>query len=276
MARALWKGLINFGLVNVPIELHTGARDHRPRFRLLHKKDLSPINLERVCQKDGHAVAWQDLVKGYEIEKGQFVVVTADDFKTAALERSRSLDILAFVPADEIDARYWEIPYLALPSKGAEHSYALLAKALEAKNKVGIAKYVMRERQHLAALVPVEGRLVVCTMRFPEDLVALPDVATRTSVPARELSLASQLIDGMADSWEPGKYKDDYVPKLMKVIESKAKGRRVTMAAQKAEQPTNVVDLMERLRASLDATKGGRAPAAKKSGKRRAKKAHAA
>src|SRR5205085_9442491 len=123
-ARALWKGLINFGLVNVPIELLTGARDHRPRVLLLHKWDLSPINLERVCQKDGHPVAWQDLVKCYEIEKGQFVVVTEDDFKTAAFERSRSIDILAFVPAGEIDARYWETPYLAAPSKGAEHSYA--------------------------------------------------------------------------------------------------------------------------------------------------------
>ena len=155
MARALWKGLVNFGLVNIPIELHTGARDHTPSFRLLHRTDLSPIKMERVCQTDGKPVAWDELVKGYELEPGRFVAVTQDDFKTAALERSRSIDIMAFVPMADIDARYWDTPYVALPGKGAEHTYALLAKALETSGRAGIAKYVMRQRQHLAALIVV-------------------------------------------------------------------------------------------------------------------------
>lgn len=189
MARALWKGLVNFGLVNIPVELHPGSRDHTPHFRLLHRTDLSPIKMERVCQTDGHAVAWEDLVKGYEIEPGRFVAVTQDDFKTAALERSRSIDILAFVPRESIDARYWDTPYLASPGKGAEHSYALLAEALERSGRAGIAKYVMRQRQHLAALIAVEGRLVVSTLRFPEDLQALPEVPARTKLAARERDL---------------------------------------------------------------------------------------
>src|SRR5687767_8821339 len=130
MARALWKGTVSFGLVTIPVELHVAVRDHSPRFRLLHRTDLSPISMERVCQTDGKQVAWDDLVKGYEIEKGTFVAVTEDDFKVAALERSRSIDILAFVPIDAIDSRYWDTPYVALPGKGAEHAYGLLAKAL--------------------------------------------------------------------------------------------------------------------------------------------------
>lgn len=267
MARALWKGLVNFGLVNIPVELHPGSRDHTPHFRLLHRTDLSPIKMERVCQTDGHAVAWEDLVKGYEIEPGRFVAVTQDDFKTAALERSRSIDILAFVPRESIDARYWDTPYLASPGKGAEHSYALLAEALERSGRAGIAKYVMRQRQHLAALIAVEGRLVVSTLRFPEDLQALPEVPARTKLAARERDLAAQLIEGMAAPWDPDAYHDDYVPALMKVIEAKAEGAPVKKKAGKAAPATNVSDLVARLRESLAAAgQGGakRKPARKK------------
>lgn len=264
MARSLWKGLVNFGLVNIPVELHPGARDHAPRFRLLHRTDLSPIKMERVCQTDGRAVAWDELVKGYEIAPGQFVTVTEDDFKTAALERSRSIDITAFVPLDAIDARYWDTPYLAAPGQGAEHSYALLAEALEKSGRAGIAKYVMRQRQHLAALIAVNGRLVVSTLRFPEDLVALPEAPARPKLAARERELAAQLIEGMATPWEPGQYRDDYVPALMKVIEAKAGGAPVKAPTGKAAPPTNVSDLVARLRASLAAAVQGGAKAAPK------------
>jgi DNA end-binding protein Ku len=258
MARPIWKGLINFGLVNIPVELHTAARDHTPRFRLLHRKDRSPISLERICQKDGQPVAWADLVKGYEIEKGHFVTVTEDDFKTAALERSRSIDILAFVSLDAIDVRYWDTPYLAVAAKGAEHSYALLAEALTRSGRAGISKYVMRERQHLAALLPLDGRLIVSTMRFPEDLVALPAAPARTKIATRELNLATQLIEGMADTWDPREYSDDYVSALMRVIEAKAAGGVARAAKTKAPVKTNVVDLVARLQESLAAAKTSR------------------
>jgi DNA end-binding protein Ku len=269
MARALWKGLVNFGLVNIPVELHTGARDHTPRFRLLHRTDLSPIKMERICQTDGKAVGWEDLVKGYEVEKGRFVAVTQDDFRTAALERSRSIDILAFVPRQDIDIRYWDTPYIAVPAKGAEHSYALLAQALDKSGRVGISKYVMRQRQHLAALLPIDGRLVVSTMRFQEDLVELPAAASRQKIAGRELDLAEKLIEGMADRWEPEKYTDDYVAALMKVIEAKAEGEEVRVPKAKAQRPTNVVDLVERLRASLAQTSGSGASRAKRGSARK-------
>jgi DNA end-binding protein Ku len=256
MARPLWKGSISFGLVNIPVELFVGARDHTPRFRLLHRTDLSPINLERICQTDGKPVAWDDLVKGYEVEKGRFIALTEDDFKTAAVERSRSIDIQAFVPLHEIDARYWDTPYYASPGKGAEHAYSLLAQALEKSGRAGIAKYVMRQREHLAALLSLNGQLVVSTMRFEEDLVELPHTA-RAKVSAQELKLADQLIASLAGEWSPGAYHDDYVPALMKVIKAKAAGKKLPAVSGKPTPPTKVVDLMARLKESLAAAQQG-------------------
>jgi DNA end-binding protein Ku len=252
MARPLWKGSISFGLVNIPVELFVGARDHTPRFRLLHRTDLSPISLERVCQTDGKAVAWDDLVKGYEVEKGRFVALTEDDFKTAAIERSRSIDIQSFVPLHDIDVRYWDTPYYALPGKGAEHAYNLFAQALEKSGRAGIAKYVMRQREHLAALLPVNGCLVVSTMRFEEDLVEVPHTS-RAKVSAQELKLADQLISALAGEWSAGAYHDDYVPALMKVIKAKAAGKKMPAVSGKPTPPTKVVDLMARLQESLAA-----------------------
>lgn len=250
MARALWTGLVNFGLVNIPVQLHVAVRDQMPRFRLLHRKDLSPIREQRVCQLDGHPVAWDDLVKGFEVEPGQFVTVTEDDFKTAALEQSRSIDILEFVPAADIDPRYWATPYLVQPGRGADHSYALLARALAESGRAGIAKYVMRKRQHLAALHVVDRALILTTLRFHDDLVAAPAVSTG-ALAAKEVALAGQLVEGMSEAWEPARYTDDYVPALMKVIEAKAAGAPVRVKKGAPTRSTPVSDLVARLRESL-------------------------
>jgi DNA end-binding protein Ku len=250
MARALWSGLVNFGLVNIPVQLHTAVRDHMPRFRLLHRTDLSPIREQRVCQRDGHPVAWDDLVKGFEVEPGHFVTVTEDDFKTAALERSRSIDILEFVPAADIDPRYWATPYIVQPGRGAEHSYALLARALGDSGRAGIAKYVMRQRQHLAALHVVDRALILTTLRFPDDLVAAPAVPTG-ALAAKEVALAAQLVAGMSDAWDPARYTDDYLPALMKVIEAKAAGAPTGRKKTAPARSTPVSDLVARLRESL-------------------------
>ena len=259
MARPLWKGSISFGLVNIPVELHVGTRDHTPHFRLLHRTDLSPISLERICQNDGKSVAWDDLVKGYEVAKGRFIALDDDDFKRVAVERSRSIDVQAFVPLSDIDTRYWDTPYYALPGKGAEHAYGLFAQALAKSGRAGIAKYVMRQREHLAALLPVRGCLVVATMRFEEDLVELPR-RSLTKASAQELKLADQLISHLAGEWDPGAYHDDYVPALMKVIKSKAKGKKLPAVSEKPTPPTKVVDLVERLRESLAAAQKSSRP----------------
>src|SRR5437660_10278810 len=171
MARALWKGSITFGLVNIPIELHTAIRDHRPHFRMLHAKDKSPVRFERVCIRDGKPVAWEDLVKGFEYEKGRFVVVTKEDFRAAALEKTRTVDILDFVQAEEIDDRFFETPYYLVPAKGGERAYALLRDAIRESGRVGIAKFILRDAQHLAAVEVIQNAIVLSVMRFADELV---------------------------------------------------------------------------------------------------------
>jgi DNA end-binding protein Ku len=255
MSRALWKGAISFGLVTIPIELHAAVRDSRPRFRMLHARDESPIRMERVCARDGQPVAWDDLVKGYEYEKGQFVVLTKEDFQTAALERSRTVDILDFVKSEAIDDRYYETPYYVLPAKGGERAYALLREAIRSSGRVGVAKFIMREAQHLAALEVIGNALVLTLMRFADDLV---DVNTFTfpsadAVRPQELDLARMLVENLAADWSPSKYTDEYRENLMKVIHAKLKGRRPQLTATGEPQSADVIDLMERLRRSLQA-----------------------
>src|SRR4026209_2728608 len=171
MSRALWKGSISFGLVNIPIELHTAVRDHRPKFRMLHAKDKSPVKFERVCIRDGHAVAWEDLVKGYEYAKGHFVVLTKEDVQAAALEKTRPVDIIDFVDAREIDDRFFETPYYLVPGKSGKHAYALLREAMRETNRIGIAKFILRDTLHLAAVEVIDDAIVLTLMRFADELV---------------------------------------------------------------------------------------------------------
>jgi DNA end-binding protein Ku len=258
MPRALWKGAISFGLVNIPIELHTAVRDNRPRFRMLHADDKSPIKFERVCAREGKPVAWDDLVKGYEYEKGRFVVLTKEDFKAAALEKSRTVDILDFVKAEEIDDRYFETPYYMLPSKGGERAYALLREAIRTSGRTGIAKIILRETQHLAAVEVIGDALVLTMMRFADELADIsayqfPDAST---VRKQELDMARTLVESLAADWQPDKYTDDYRENLMKVIRAKMKGKTVRLEAAEEPQSAEVIDLMERLRQSLQGASG--------------------
>jgi DNA end-binding protein Ku len=259
MARGIWTGALSFGLVNIPVEVHTAVRDTRPRFRLLHEKDGSPINYERICRKEGQAVGWDEVVKGYEYEKGRFVVLTKKDFEAAALEKTRRIDILDFVKADEIDDRYFDKPYYLTPGKGGDVAYALLRDAIRQSGRIGIAKFIMREVQHLAAVEVVDEALVLSTLRFADELV---DVGT-LNIPARkqagkkELEMATTLVESLAAEWNPEKYTDDYRENLMRVIKAKLKGKPAALVAEEPHRDAKVVDLMERLRQSLDQS-GGR------------------
>ena len=254
MARSIWKGSLAFGLVNIPIELYSAVRDHRPSFRLLHAKDEAPIRYERVCQTEGKPVAWKDLVKGYEYEKGRFVVITKDDFKTAALEKTKTIDILDFVSPGAIDDRYFEMPYYLQPAKGAERAYALLREAIRASGRLGIAKIILREAQHLAAVEAIGDALVLTMMRFADELADLADFTFPKAVGIRpaELKMAQQLIGNLSADWDPGKYTDEYRDNLLKVIQAKVKGRKPKLEARETRQSADVVDLMARLRASLE------------------------
>jgi DNA end-binding protein Ku len=258
MARAMWKGSLAFGLVNIPVELYSAVRDHRPRFRLLHAKDESPVHYERVCQSEGKPVAWEDLVKGYEYERGHFVVLTKDDFKTAALEKTKTLDILDFVDPSAVDERYFETPYYMQASKGAGRSYALLREAIRESGKIGIAKIILRDAQHLAAVEVIGDALVLTMMRFADELADLEDFTFPKSEGIRpaELKMAIQLVENLSAKWEPEKYTDEYRDNLMRLIQAKIKGRKPKLVERETPRQAEVVDLMERLRASLEGKPG--------------------
>ncbi len=241
--------------MNIPIEVYSAVRDHRPRFRLLHAKDESPVQYERVCQSEGKPVAWEDLVKGYEYEKGNFIVLTKDDFKTAAVEKTKTIDILDFVKPEEVDERYFETPYYLQPAKGAEHAYALLREAIRESGRIGVGKMILREAQHLAALEVIEDALVLTMMRFSDELADLSGFTfpKAEALRSQELAMARQLIDHLSASWDPSKYTDEYRENLMRLIAAKLKGKKPKLQERETPRQANVVDLMERLRASLAA-----------------------
>ena len=256
---SIWKGSLAFGLVNIPVEAKTAVREDHISFRMLHSEDLSPVKYERVCAADGEPVPWNEIVKGYEYEKGKYVVMSDDDFKAAALEASKTLEILDFVRHDEIDPRYFETPYYLVPSKGGEKAYALLREALKTSNAVGIGKVVMRQKEHLAAVRVIGDAIVLELMRFANELVDTAEFNFPSSelVRPQELKMAEQLVASLAEPFAPEKYTDDYRANLMKIIRAKMKGRKITVSEpEKEPADAQVLDLMSRLKESLSQGKG--------------------
>jgi DNA end-binding protein Ku len=265
MARPLWKGAITFGLVSIPIEVHTAVRDRQLRFHLLTAKDRTRVKYERISEKTHKPVAWDDLVKGYEYAKGRYVVLTPEDFEAAALEKTRTIDILDFVKADEIDDRFFEKPYYVTPAAGGDRAYVLLRETIREADRIGIAKFVLRDRQHLAALEVIDDALVLTTLRFADELVPVSayDFPSAKSLRSAELKTARMLVEELASEWDPEKYTDDYRQNLLRIIQAKQKGREAKLEAEPEERTGNVVDLMERLRKSLEGGRGARTSARK-------------
>jgi DNA end-binding protein Ku len=256
---AIWKGSLTFGLVNIPVELKTAVRADHISFRLLHKEDLSPVKYERVCQAENEPIPWSEIVKGYEYEKGKFVVLTDQDFKAAALEQSKTIDILDFVKEDEIDPRYFETPYYLVPSKGGEKPYALLREAIRRTGSVGIGKIIIRQTQHLAGVKVIGDALVLEIMRFENELIDAKEFnfPSRENVRPQELQMAEQLVENLAEPFDPTRYTDEYRANLMKVIKAKMKGKKVKLEEPEGEaRDSGVLDLMSRLRASLEEGSG--------------------
>lgn len=237
--------------------MHGATRDARPHFHLLHVKDLSPIRFERVCQQEGAVVSWSDIVKGYEYQKGKFVMLTNDDFEAAALKKSETIDILHFVNAHEIDARFFEMPYYLIPGKSGERPYALLRDALQKSGKVGIAHIILRDNQHVAALNVQGDALLLTMMRFANELTDIPRFShAGTSVRRQELDMATSLIDSLSAPWSPEQYTDEHRANLIRIIKAKIKGRKPTLEpGREQHRKAEVVDLMSRLRQSLEAEK---------------------
>jgi DNA end-binding protein Ku len=276
MARAIWKGSISFGLVNIPIALYPATRREELKFRLLRKTDLSPVNYKRVAEKDGKEVPWDQIVKGYEYEKAKYVVLQDEDFQRVDIEATQTVDIQDFVELDEIDPIFFYKPYYLEPQKGGDKAYALLRDALKDSKKVGVAKVVIKTREYLAGVKPEDGALVLELMHFADELADTSKlhIPKKVEVGKREMTMAKSLIDSMSSKWNPEKYKDDYREALMEVIEEKveAGGKELEEKPRKAPKPTKVIDLVSVLQKSLEETGGKR----KAKGKSGAKKAHPA
>jgi DNA end-binding protein Ku len=269
MARAIWKGSISFGLVNIPIALYPATRREELKFRLLRKSDLSPVNYKRVAEKDGKEVPWDEIVKGYEYEKGKYVVLKDEDFERVDLEATQTVDIQDFVDVDEIDPMFFYKPYYLEPQKGGDKAYALLRDALKNSKKVGIAKVVIKTRQYLAGVKPEDGALVLELMHFADEIADAGKlrVPKKVEMGKREMNMATALIDSMSSKWKPEKYRDDYREALMEVIEEKveAGGKEIEEKPKKAPKPTKVIDLVSVLQKSLEQTGGAKKKEAGKS-----------
>ncbi len=251
---AIWKGSLTFGLVNIPVELRAAVKSDHISFRLLHKEDMSPVKYERVSSKSGEPIPWEDIVKGYEYQKGKFVVLSKEDFETAALESSSNIDILDFVKEEEIDPRFFETPYYMVPTKGGEKAYALLRETIRDTESVGIGKIIMRQKQHLAAIKVIGDALVLEIMRFTNELVDASEYSFPRSAGVRpqERKMAQQLIGNLTESFDPKKYTDEYRANLMRLINAKLKGKKAKFKEPEGmDADDKVIDLMARLKASL-------------------------
>lgn len=258
--RAIWSGAISFGLVNIPVKLNSAIESGEGLdFDMLSKKDMAPIRYARIDTKTGKEVAWKDIVKGFEYTKGKYVVVTDEDFKKASPEKSRSVDIIQFVKEEEIDPVYYEKPYYLVPDKGAHKSYHLLIKALEETETVGIAEFMLRNRQHICALKAKDSVLLLHQLRYQQEVREAPEVEKQgEKISPKEVELAKKLINQLTEKFDPAAFKDTYVDELKKVIKAKAAGKDIHIAEPKKASAT-VKDLMDVLKQSLES-----APAKKK------------
>jgi DNA end-binding protein Ku len=259
MPRAIWSGAISFGLVNVPVKLYSAVSRKTVRFHQLHEKDGGRVQQKRVCSEDGEEVAYDDLVKGYEISPGRHVVITQDELEALDPKKTRTIDIEDFVELAQIDPIYYDSAYYLLPDKGADKAYRLLLKAMGDAGRVAIARVVIRSKEHLTAIRPTGEVMTMATMLFHDEVVStdrldeLPD--DDENVSKRELEMASQLIESLSSDFEPDKYRDEYRERVLDLVERKAEGQEI--AVQPAEEPERVPDLMAALEASVRAAREG-------------------
>lgn len=251
--RSIWSGAISFGLIYIPVKLFSGSEEQTLDFDMLRKGDLCPIRYVRVCESDGEEVEYKDIVKGYQFRKGDYVVVTDEDFKRAAPKKTQTIEIVAFIKESEVDAKLLEKPYFLEPVKGAARAYALLREALKKTDKVAVAKYVLRTRERMCLLRAEGDMIVLLQMRWasevrnPEELELPP----AKDVQKKELDMAVRLVDQLTETFDPNEYQDTYTETLRKFIEDKAAGK-VKEPEEEEAIPAEVTDLFAKLRESLE------------------------
>jgi DNA end-binding protein Ku len=283
MARSIWSGAISFGLVNVPVKLYSAVSRKTVRFNQLNSETGNRIQQKRVDPETGEEVPYDQIVKGFELTKDRYVIITPDEMDALDPEKTRTVDIEDFVDLEDIDPIYYDHPYYLVPDKGAEKAYGLLLNAMEASGKVAIARVVLRSKEALVAIRPANEILMMETMIFHDEVVPhdelddLPD-GKELKVSEREIKMAQQLIDSLSSEFEPEKYRDEYRDKILDLIERKAQGEEIAVQPE-APAPAKVPDLMAALEASLAAVKSGdgdepapkkKAPAKKSGGRAKA------
>jgi DNA end-binding protein Ku len=253
--RAIWKGMISFGLVSIPISLYPATRREELKFRLLRSSDRSPVNYKRVAEADGKEVPWDQIVKGYEYEKGKYVVIKDEDFARIDVEATQTVDIFGFVELSEVNPLLFYKPYFMQPEKGGDKAYVILREALEKSGKIALSKVVIKTRRHLAAIKPQNYSLMLELMRFPDELLNSSEfkTPTPTTIAKPEMAMAIKLIDSMTTKWDPTLYKDDYHEMLEKVVQERIqKGDRDIPKPSRKKPKTNVIDLVSVLRQSVE------------------------
>ena len=252
--RAIWKGSISFGLVYIPVAVFPATREEKLSFRQLRGKDLSPIKYKKVAESDMQEVKADEIVKGYEYERGHFIVLKDEDFEKVKIESTHSIDITDFVEVNQVDPKFFYKPYFLEPQKGGEKAYALLHKALSGTDKIGIAKVVISNREHLASVKPDGLFLVLELMHFASEILSPSELnnGSSTTINDKELLMAKTLIEGMTVPWEPEKYRDEYRDAVLEMIEQKANKKEITAAPAAPARATNVVDLVKVLQESLN------------------------
>lgn len=261
--RTLWKGAITFGLVSIPVSLYPATRREELKFRMLRRSDLSPVNFKRVAESDGREVPWDQIVKGYEYEKGKFVVLKEEDFARVDVEATQTVDIINFVHLDEVDPLLFYKPYYLEVGKGGDKAYVLLREAMEKSGKIAIAKVVIRVRQHLAAIKPQKEGLILELMHFPDELADVSGFSKpqERKIGPAEMKMARQLIESMSTKWKPSEYVDDYRAAMEKMIEEKIEtGNSARPPKTRRNRPGNVIDLVAVLKKSIQETAAGKSP----------------
>jgi DNA end-binding protein Ku len=256
MPRALWKGAISFGLVYVPVELHTASKDNTLPLHMLDSRDFAPVGYQRVNKKTGKEVDWSHIVKGYEYKKGDFVALAEADFKHANVKASETIEIDTFCDVAQIPAMYYEKPYYLAPTKGGDKVYTLLRQALEATDKVAVATFVMHQRQHLCAIAPQGSTLMLLTLRFADEVLPATDSKATAKISTAELGMAKQLVLSMQGKFIAGKFKDTYRADLKRRVQEKIRNKEthsldIEQPPSDARPKAQVIDLMAALKASL-------------------------
>lgn len=255
--RSIWTGALSFGLINIPVRLYSATEEHAISFDLLHKKDLSPVRYARICKAEEKEIPYEDIVKGYEYQKGEYVVIEEEIFKQVDKHKTETIEIVQFTDSEEIDSIYFEKPYYLEPGKGADKSYALLRETLKESGKVGVVKFVLRTREHIGIIKPYENAIILNQMRYSTEVRNLSELKLPEAdlINKKEIEMALKLVDQLSDRFDASAYHDEFTEELEAIIQAKVEGIPPAKKGASPQKGQKIHDIMSLLKASLESSK---------------------